>query len=332
MAEPAPTSLAMGYETLLEEIGFYVGFGRDDTAWSDEQAATVAAILNRGARMFYYPPPIQDDKFGINSHQWSFLRPVATLTLVAPYSTGTIAVENGSATVTLTDGTWPSWAATNGTLVVGDYELAIASRDGDDTLTLSAAYEGEDDAETTYTLRHDGLYAMPSNYEGLAESFTYDESVTARLQTVPEGMVRQGRQNGYVSSDPVLIAVRPVASDGTSAQTFEAITYPWPSTARTVYYRYFVSPVAIDKNFDYPAGGQAYSELLLSACLAAAESTVFDRQGEKRAEFERNLVAAVLRDRALSRPEYLGSMNHTQELLDSGYRVWRTRHVNDTSP
>jgi hypothetical protein len=68
---------------LRSEVAHFLGYGRGadygETAWTTEQLNDIRTVLNSGLRQFYDPPPLE----GISpvSHEWSFLRPVATLTL-----------------------------------------------------------------------------------------------------------------------------------------------------------------------------------------------------------------------------------------------------------
>jgi hypothetical protein len=77
--------LEVEYTTLFEEIGFYLGYGRDvpsvPAEFADE-SKTVLAVLNSGLRQFYYPPPIGDPP---KRHVWSFLSPKATIVLDLPW-------------------------------------------------------------------------------------------------------------------------------------------------------------------------------------------------------------------------------------------------------
>ena len=73
--------LEVDYATLFEEIGFYLGYGRDvpsvPAEFTDE-SELVLAVLTSGLRQFYYPPPIGDPP---KRHVWSFLSPQANIVL-----------------------------------------------------------------------------------------------------------------------------------------------------------------------------------------------------------------------------------------------------------
>ncbi len=64
------SSLAVAYAELRADVGHWLGYGRAPANWTARQADDVAATLRSGLRQFYN-----------NGHDWSFLKPVATLTL-----------------------------------------------------------------------------------------------------------------------------------------------------------------------------------------------------------------------------------------------------------
>lgn len=77
------SSLADTYWDVVGGVGNYLGWGSGthfgDEAWNDDKTRRLKRIVKGGLRQFYNPPP---DQSGV-SHQWSFLRPVATVTLVS---------------------------------------------------------------------------------------------------------------------------------------------------------------------------------------------------------------------------------------------------------
>lgn len=76
----AESSLSIGLSELQGEVGGYLGCGRDSTSWSTDQASLIDSIIQSGIRRVYYPPALDGKERG---HEWSFLRPTTTLTLVA---------------------------------------------------------------------------------------------------------------------------------------------------------------------------------------------------------------------------------------------------------
>jgi hypothetical protein len=80
----AESTLALNYADLQSEVGFYLGFGRgssapyNDTTFSTTQQQTVDACIKSGLRSFYYPDALEGQDA---AYTWSFMKPVATLTL-----------------------------------------------------------------------------------------------------------------------------------------------------------------------------------------------------------------------------------------------------------
>lgn len=72
---PEPT-LSTAYSDLRSKVAHFLGYGRDPDVWTDNQAEDIDAVLKSGLRMFYH-----------SGYDWSFLKPVATLSLVSGANT-----------------------------------------------------------------------------------------------------------------------------------------------------------------------------------------------------------------------------------------------------
>ena len=163
-------NLGLTREELREEIGRFLGYGRTWSSFNTGMKEDVNALIRRGLRQFYSPPPIAGNK---RSHEWNFLRPTKTLTLSADETAGTaIIVKPGSGasnTVTLTSGEqWPSWAGTSEFIYKGvTYEVRSVATT---TLTLET---GDITAAVgqSYTLRR--TYDLPANFGGIIRNMTY---------------------------------------------------------------------------------------------------------------------------------------------------------------
>jgi len=71
------STLSLKYSDLQAEVGGFLGYGVDPSAWSAEKAAEVDRYIQSGLRQFYYPPAVN----GIEAaYEWSFLKPTATIT------------------------------------------------------------------------------------------------------------------------------------------------------------------------------------------------------------------------------------------------------------
>lgn len=101
-------------------------------------------------------------------HRWSYLKGDARLDTVAAYTTGTIAYQHTGGTferqLTLTTGTWPTWAA-YGTVLIARVTYQVATRESNTVVTLSVnSNPGADIAAgTAYTIYRD-TYPLPSDF------------------------------------------------------------------------------------------------------------------------------------------------------------------------
>ena len=80
------------------EVGDFLGWGRGadhgDKAWDERKKQKIDAIVASGQRRFYYPEPLPGQTV---SHRWSFLQPVATVTLASGEQTAKFPDDYGAA-------------------------------------------------------------------------------------------------------------------------------------------------------------------------------------------------------------------------------------------
>lgn len=104
-------------------------------------------------------------------HRWDYYKKEYRIQINAPYSTGTIAYDHtGGASermVTLTTGTWPSWAQ-YGRLRISNLIHDVATRESDTVLTLdSIVNPGADIASGTSYEIYRSVYPLPEDFLGL---------------------------------------------------------------------------------------------------------------------------------------------------------------------
>lgn len=100
---------------------------------------------------------------------WNFYKTYGDFTLREPYSTGTLAISNGSTTCTLTTGTWPTWAA-SGKLRINNKVYRIASRTSGSVVVLATAWAEDAETVATYVLFQDE-YSLASDCLKFGELF-----------------------------------------------------------------------------------------------------------------------------------------------------------------
>lgn len=74
----AESTLSLDYDDLRKAIGHFLGYGRTIADWSARDREDIEEALKVGLRKFYFP----GTQNGRTFHEWSFLRPTATLTTV----------------------------------------------------------------------------------------------------------------------------------------------------------------------------------------------------------------------------------------------------------
>jgi hypothetical protein len=250
---------------------------------------------------------------------WSFLQPsLGTLELHAAYTTGTIS--SSSTTVTLTTGTWPSWAA-SGELWADDVWHTIASRSSDSQIVLDTAPTTAFSSDT-FSLQH-REYALPDDFGGMNEPFSYRKDQYSPWQAlikINEAMIRGMEGEPEVADWPAYFAIVTIAPTTTSEQKRAALFYPMTSATRQLWYRYVAEPsTAIDGTTVYAYGDAQYMDLLRLSCLDVALQTLYS-DNSKHEAFERSLAAAVSHDRRMNRPSTLGFGSYSDG-YDRGHGV-----------
>jgi hypothetical protein len=78
----AESGLSIGFTDLKQAVGRLLGFGTTVNNWSAARTTIIEDLVQNGVRRVYYPGaiPARQDLAG---YDWSFLRPYATLSLVA---------------------------------------------------------------------------------------------------------------------------------------------------------------------------------------------------------------------------------------------------------
>lgn len=77
--DAASNSMDITRVQLHRIIGRYLGYGRDSTDWTSDQAQDVNDIIDSGLRQFYTPMPLPGER---TAHTWSFMRPMLDTTMV----------------------------------------------------------------------------------------------------------------------------------------------------------------------------------------------------------------------------------------------------------
>jgi len=293
------TDVVYDYTTLRVAIADFLGWGRNSegegASWSDTDEYRMASIMKSAVTQVYYPE---------GGYQWSWLKPTSTLSLTAPYETGTLEVIAGVAT--LTSGTFPSWAA-QGEITVNGSVHAVSTRDSNTQVTLQDTSVSEA-AGSAYSLSR-YIYDLPSDFTAFDGQLTYAANQSAiypPIEHAPDIQIRRQRQYSWGDGYPKLASIRPKSFDPATGQQWLAVFWPTPDDDYTLEYRYRVEPRLLSARYPYPMGGPEVGELILEACLAVAEQRYRDEESLHSSIFARKLVAAIEHDRMASSPDTLG--------------------------
>lgn len=320
----AESTLALSYRDFQKEVGFFLGYGRTYTSYSTAQVLLIDDIIQSALRKFYHPMDPTENKH----YEWKFLKLTGSLTTIASYTTGT--VTNSGATVTLVGGTFPTWSATNGKLVVNGIRHSIASRTNGSIIVLSAA-PSENFSAASFELEHNGNYDLPDDWNGWACKYlTFQpEDLEGRVRFTTEEAVRGLRQVFDTRQRPCKAAVR--AKSGTTTTTgqrFELLLHPIPDDVYTLDGLYNVMLNKIDPTtYPYPVGGMVHGDTIMEACLlVAAQKVKTNLIGERQALYEDCLVKSISVDKE-KEPDYYG---YNGDNSDGGF-ICKPCHITDNN-
>lgn len=303
-------SLTISYDELTEEVGDYLGMGR--SGWSSLEQDRLDAIVKSGLRQVYYP---QEFKPGV-THLWSFMRPEITILTTALYSTGTVEIASG--VVTLTGGTFPSWAA-EGEVHVSSQIYTVNTRDSDTQVTLDDTSVTVA-AGATYNLTRPS-YDLPEgfdgNFDGALHYKTGNNTLWGPIRFLSPEILRRKKQSYNGSDRPLYAAIQPKTFDATVGQRWKITFYPAPDDAYTLHGRYMVRPEMIDGTNLYPLGGPAMAEVFLESCLAVAEKRFVEDSKIHHNEFTRLLMQAISHDADAFSADTLGYNSDNSEFQSS---------------
>ena len=287
----APAALVASYASLLERIGHFL-FGIR-SGYSADQTTDIEECMEDGLRDVY------------TAHSWSFFRPVKEITTTAPYDTGTITVASG--VVTLTDGVFPSWAAV-GVLKLDNEYYDVDTRDGDTQVTLEDTSVTEAD-DSIYELGRPE-YDLPAAVEaidGIELAYEAGQSdFYPEIYPRSDAQIRRWRQDDPYHDRPLYYGTRTVEFDPTVGSRRRLTLYPTPDATYVLKTRMKLRATMIDAVNAYPVGGESLSQLIVEACLAAAERGFDESEAVHTKRFQELLPLAIRADQEMTSPTSLG--------------------------
>ena len=300
----AESTLTLEYNDFASATAAFLGYGRKGWESVADQVEQIDSYIQSGYRNFINAAPLDGV---LQTHEWSFMRPVTTITTIASYSTGTVTIVDG--VVTLASGTFPSFGTARGELKLTETgaSYAVSTRDSSTQLTLTDTTL-DADALSEYELSFP-TYDLPDDWGSFIGDLTYPPGTSDFYPPVPivgEGMLRAKRQMAVWTGRPTLAAHRPKTFVATTGQRFELLFDPSPDSAYTLTYKYNANPNRLTATNKYHLGGMRHSECVLESILAVAEARVNDNAGIHAMKFKELLAASIAFDKTQGSPDYLG--------------------------
>ena len=289
-ARSATGEMVASYSSLLERAGHYL-FGIR-TGYSGDQTTDIEECIKDGLHDIYA------------AHSWSFFRPIKEITTTAPYDTGTITIASG--VVTLSDGTFPTWAAV-GVLLIDNEYYDVDTRDGNTQITLEDTSVTEADASSYELGRPE--YDLPTAFEAIEGDLTYEPGQSDFYPPVrqkSDAEILRLRQDNPYHDRPVHYGIRTVEFDPTTGSRRRISLYPTPDAAYVLKARMKLRATMIDAVNQYPVGGESLTQLITEACLAAAERNFDEQEGQHTKRFMELLPLAIAADQEMTSPTQLG--------------------------
>lgn len=321
----AESSLSLSYNSLRQEVGFELGFGRTIANWTSDQSSVIDQCVQSGLRQFYTPPTLER---GRPAHNWSFLRPQATIIIwcsVPVTATNTItgvsADAGANTTITATLDTFVSTMVGAQIAVTGVTGLwTILSYTDSKTVKVSGLVPTiTTPTPCTFSITATGNYPMPDEFGGLESELTIETPETTEfpVRFTAESIIRQRRLSASGNTDrPVEVAIVPVrlANPASAGQRFELQVFPIPDVNYTLRYTYLVLPDAISTSNIYHFGGAQHAETMLQSCLETAARRVNGESGVHAAKWMERLQASIDIDRRVG-PQRLGFSSSEREVF-----------------
>lgn len=170
----------------------------------------------------------------VNARTWSYLYQRHRIATNEPYDTGTIQYQVSAGTyprqVTLTSGTWPSWANL-GTLAIGTVTYEIVRRISDSIVQMDSVVNSAADiaSGTSYTLYSD-TYVLPEDF--VASDRAYAEISWGGMEFVHPHLWLQVTRYYRSSSDTPRYYT--FTGDPRAAGRMCMRLFPYPDSARTI--------------------------------------------------------------------------------------------------
>ena len=311
------STLAMPKAEYEGEVGYLRGLGKGfkpGPSWSVMDRQSIQTDVKSGLKRFYYC-----------GHPWSFLQPLATVTLLKGTTTvsetpqfyaSAVTVGSGGTgyavgdTITCSGGTFSSACVLKVTTVAAGVITALSvSTQGNYSLPppLGAATQASSSGAgtgATATLTF-GSSALPASFGGVdgGARASLTNTNLLFLQWLPFSGIGKVIQANAELPNAVgitrIIAMEPLpVIPAGGMQQWQMRFFPQADQNYTLTFPYFMAQnYLLDPQQPYAYGGIEHHETILESCLAVAEARRNDADGLHNKEFQRLLALSIQIDR-----------------------------------
>ena len=286
------SSLSITNDEIVRGVLQVAGMGRDAGNMDAATEADVRTIIRNGLRRVRYPVL----KNGA-AYQWRWLERYHSISVTALYETGTVEVSGG--TVTLTGGTFPTWA-TDGYMSVDGNIIFIDTRT-DDTHLETSHTELEVASGTTYQLLR-FRYSLPSDFDEWTGGVIYSNSSDHWiLASGDEADFRLRYAVNYNYNNRTTHYAVTALPDGTPTIMFWPVPQP-DAFIQGTYLAAIEDLLSADLTASDATVQAApmYARAIFEAIMSAAEEWNDDSEGIHEKRYDEALTAAIAHDRALA--------------------------------
>jgi hypothetical protein len=179
---------------------------------------------------------------------------------------------------------------------------------------LNRVYDAHDwsffrPVETITTSDGTSAYSLPTAYESIESELDYAEGESDFYPPVRErhdSEIRKRQADNDDTGRPLYFSVRTVEFDPTVGSRRQLILCPTPDATYVLSAKMTLRRTMIDETNQYPVGGEQLGQLILEACLSAAEMNYDDAPGIHSRLFAEMLPVSIASDQRASTPRTLG--------------------------
>ena len=192
---------------------------------------------------------------------------------------------------------------------MGNSYYDVDTRDSNSQITLEDTSVAAA-ALTTYELGRPE-YDMPTGFEAVSgdSDLNYEPGQSDFYPPVKQrhdARIRLLQETDPYYDRPCFYSIRTVTFDPTVGSRKRLALYPTPDAAYVLKVPMILRPVFIDATNQYPVGAELLTQVIIEACLAAAERN-FDEENKRHTErFAEMLPLAIKNDLERSSPTSLG--------------------------